>query len=152
MLKVEQEMKLLHLQSKTEMTTVTAILPSSSCTSPATFYVLWPEKKTRTKHWHHAFTSHWSSRFSICVHLSQHSSNATETPKSHHLADIRNVRSSRNSSPSLLRCYLKLFSMKWASLPRSWRQALASFSQPSLFLQQCHLGEADYRPMTRPTH
>lgn len=109
-----------------------------------------PEIKDRTKHGHHAFTSHWSSTFSIWVHLPQHSNNATQSPRSYHLADIRNARSSRNSSPSLLRCYMKLL-MKWASLPRSCRLALASFSQPSLFLQQCHLGEVDYRQMTRPT-
>lgn len=150
-------MKLFHLQSKTGITIIytPTILPSSSCTSPATFHLLCCHEETRhedrTKHWHHAFTSHWSSRFSICVHLPQHSDNATERPRSCHLADIRNARSSRNSSPSLLRCYLKLFLMKWASLPRSCRLARAGFSQPSLFLQRCHLEEVDYRPMTRPT-
>lgn len=163
MLKVEQEMKIFHVQklfhcqSKTEITIVhtQTILPSSSYTSPATFHLLCcheqTRNKTRTKHKHHTFTSHQSSTFSICVHLPQHSNNVTWRPRSHHLADIRNARSSRNSLPSLLRCYMKLFLMKWAAVPRSCPLALAGFSQPALFLQHCHLEEVDYRWMTGPT-
>lgn len=148
-------MKLLHLQSTTEITVVYTLttLPSSSCTSPAAFHLLCCHEEIRTRaqttHGHHAFISYWSSKLSNCVQLPQHSKNATWSPRSCCLVDIRNAASSRNSSPPLLRRYTKL--SKSASPPWSCQLALASFSQPSLFLQQSHLGEVHYRPMTRPT-